>query len=78
MQVADPQKWDLVGALMEGKSVGSAQSPSQIERRFILPMRVLALSFPPDAGGEEMQVNGTRSWERLGMGGWALEILGLG
>jgi len=54
-QVANPQAWDNVGALMEGKSSGSAQSPSQLERRFITPMRILALSFPPDEGGDEMQ-----------------------
>ena len=53
--IADPQKWDLVGAIMESKSTGSAQSPSRLEREFVSPMRILALAFPPDLGGEPMQ-----------------------
>jgi hypothetical protein len=52
--VLNPQKWDLVGAVMESKSIGSAQSVSRLEREFISPMRVLSLAFPPDLGGDEM------------------------
>jgi hypothetical protein len=54
-QVKNPQRWDLIGSLMESKSIGSAQSPSKMEREFISPMRVLSLAFPPDLGGEDMQ-----------------------
>jgi hypothetical protein len=53
--VLTPQRWDLIGALVESKSIGSAQSPSRMEREFIGPMRVLSLAFPPDLGGDEMQ-----------------------
>lgn len=52
--VANPQAWDLVGGSMIGRNIGSAQSPSKMERDIINPMRVLSLAFPPDAGGEEM------------------------
>ena len=53
--VANPQAWDLVGDFAVMKSVGSAQSPSRLEREFIAPMRILGLAFPPDAGGERME-----------------------
>ena len=49
------QKWDFINTLMESKSIGSAQSPSRLEREFISPMRILSLAFPPDLGGEDMQ-----------------------
>ena len=48
----NPARWDLVNAYMESKSIGSAQSPSRLEREFIQPMRVLSLAFPPDLGGD--------------------------
>jgi hypothetical protein len=53
--VAAPNRWDLVAALMESKSIGSAQSPSRLEREFLSPMRILALAFPPDLGGDDMR-----------------------
>uniref|UniRef100_A0A7S4EV24 Uncharacterized protein n=1 Tax=Chrysotila carterae TaxID=13221 RepID=A0A7S4EV24_CHRCT len=54
-QISNPQKWDLVGSLAEGKSIGSASSPSRLEREFLSPMRILSLAFPPDAGGDDLQ-----------------------
>lgn len=50
-----PGNWDQIGAITETTSIGSAASVSKLEREFLTPMRILALSFPPDAGGEEMQ-----------------------
>ena len=44
-QIKNPQQWDAIGATMVSKSIGSAQSPSRMEREFIQPMRILALSF---------------------------------
>ncbi|KAL1525299.1 hypothetical protein AB1Y20_020161 [Prymnesium parvum] len=50
-----PGRWDQIGALTETTNIGSAASVSKLDREFLTPMRILALSFPPDAGGEEMQ-----------------------
>jgi len=51
----EPGRWDLVSALTESSSIGSAASVSKLEREFLTPMRILSLAFPPDAGGDEMQ-----------------------
>jgi len=53
--VGFPGRWDQIGELTASTNIGSAASVSKLEREFLTPMRILALSFPPDAGGEEMQ-----------------------
>jgi len=53
-QVMEPNTWDNIGNLMSGSSIGSAQSPSKLEREIVNPMRIVSLAFPPDAGGDEM------------------------
>ena len=53
--VAQPGRWDQISALVTSTDIGSAASVSRLEREFITPMRQIALSFPPDLGGEEMQ-----------------------
>ena len=51
-RVGSPQRWDLIGAWI---GIGGDTSASRLEREFITPMTILALAFPPDAGGDEMQ-----------------------
>mmetsp|Transcript_14119 Transcript_14119/g.42301 ORF Transcript_14119/g.42301 Transcript_14119/m.42301 type:complete len:298 (+) Transcript_14119:289-1182(+) len=51
----EPGRWDSIGAITESTDIGSAASVSKLEREYLTPMRILALAFPPDAGGEEMQ-----------------------
>jgi len=51
-RVRNPQRWDLIGAFI---GVGGDSSASRLEREFISPMTILALAFPPDAGGDDMQ-----------------------
>lgn len=53
--VGYPGRWDQIGALTETTNIGSAASVSKLDREFLTPMRILALAFPPDAGGEDMQ-----------------------
>ena len=53
--LSQPGRWDKIFALTESTNIGSAQSVSRLDREFITPMRILALAFPPDLGGEEMQ-----------------------
>jgi len=53
--VGFPGRWDQIGTLTETTSIGSAVSVSKLDREFLTPMRILSLSFPPDAGGDEMQ-----------------------
>jgi hypothetical protein len=53
--LAQPGRWDKIFALTESTNIGSAQSVSRLDREFITPMRILALAFPPDLGGEDMQ-----------------------
>lgn len=51
-RVGNPQRWDLIGAWI---GIGGDTSASRLEREFLTPMTILALAFPPDAGGDEMQ-----------------------
>lgn len=51
----NPGRWDTIAALAESFDIGSAASVSSLEREYLTPMRILTLSFPPDAGGDEMQ-----------------------
>ena len=51
-RVRNPQRWDLIGAFI---GIGGDSSASRLEREFLSPMTILALAFPPDAGGDEMQ-----------------------
>lgn len=51
----NPGRWDSIAALTESSDIGSAASVSSLEREYLTPMRILTLSFPPDAGGDEMQ-----------------------
>ena len=51
-RVKSPNRWDLIGAFA---GLGGDSSASRLEREFLTPMTILALAFPPDAGGDEMQ-----------------------
>ena len=51
-----PGRWDLINKLTESTDIGSAASVSVLEREFLTPMRIISLAFPPDLGGDEMQV----------------------
>ena len=51
-RVAQPQRWDLIGAFL---GLGGEPSASRLEREFLSPMTALALAFPPDEGGDDMQ-----------------------
>jgi len=53
--LAEPGRWDRIVSLTETGTAGAATSVSRLEREFVTPMKILALSFPPDLGGEEMQ-----------------------
>jgi len=53
--LAQPGRWDRISEIVTSTDIGSAASISRLEREFITPMRQIALSFPPDMGGEEMQ-----------------------
>lgn len=53
----DPGRYDRISELTESKTAGAGTSNSRMEREFVTPMKILALSFPPDLGGEEMQTN---------------------
>ena len=53
--VSQPGRWDLIYALTASTDIGSAASVSRLDREFVTPMRQIALSFPPDMGGEDMQ-----------------------
>ena len=52
--LSEPGKWDRISALTTSTDIGSAASVSRLDREFITPMRILALAFPPDMGGDEM------------------------
>jgi len=49
-----PGRWDRIGDLTSSTDIGSAASVSRLEREFVTPMKILALAFPPDLGGEDM------------------------
>ena len=51
----NPGRWDRIGELTASSDIGSAASVSRLEREFVTPMKILALAFPPDLGGEDMQ-----------------------
>lgn len=53
--LAQPGRWDRISEIVTSTDIGSAASVSRLEREFITPMRQIALAFPPDMGGEEMQ-----------------------
>jgi len=53
----NPGRYDLIWALTETGTAGAGTSVSRLEREFVTPMKILALAFPPDLGGEEMQEN---------------------
>jgi len=55
--LSDPGRYDRISAITEAGTAGSATSVSRLEREFVTPMKILALSFPPDLGGEEMQTS---------------------
>jgi hypothetical protein len=52
--LSQPGRWDQIYAITTSTDIGSAASVSRLDREFILPMRQIALAFPPDLGGEEM------------------------
>jgi len=52
--LAQPGRYDRITALTTSSDIGSAASVSRLDREFITPMRILALSFPPDLGGDDM------------------------
>ena len=51
----EPGRWDLIGEITSSSNIGSAASVSRLDREFVTPMKILALAFPPDIGGEQMQ-----------------------
>ena len=52
-QVKDTNSWGEIGQLFNGQNARGGQGqPSAIERNFINPMRILALSMPPDTADE--------------------------
>jgi len=50
--VSDIDQWGEVGQLFSVNNNKGQGQPSKIERDFVNPMRVLLLSFPPDASDE--------------------------
>jgi len=55
--LAQPGRWDRISEIVTSTDIGSAASISRLEREFITPMRQIALAFPPDMGGEDMQTS---------------------
>jgi len=53
--LSQPGRWDIIFKVTEAQSAGAATTVSRLEREFITPMRQVALAFPPDMYGEEMQ-----------------------
>jgi hypothetical protein len=53
--LSQPGRWDLIFKLTEAQTAGAATTVSRLDREFITPMRQVALAFPPDMYGEEMQ-----------------------
>lgn len=53
--LSQPGRYDRITDLVLSTDIGSAASVSRLDREFVTPMRILALAFPPDLGGEEMQ-----------------------
>jgi hypothetical protein len=50
-----PGQWSLIYSLTASTSIGSAASVSKLDQDFIIPMKSIALTFPPDVGTEDMQ-----------------------
>lgn len=48
----DPQKWGDIGQLFQVNNNKGQGQPSRIERDYVNPMRILALSMPPDTADE--------------------------
>lgn len=67
-RVRSPQQWDLVGSFL---GLGGDGSGSRLERELINPMTILSLSFPPDAGGDEMAEAITEFRKAMGLLGKA-------
>ena len=56
--LSEPTRWDLLYKVTEVQTAGAgATSVSRLEREFITPMRQVALAFPPDLYGDEMQAS---------------------
>jgi len=53
--LSQPGRWDLIYKVTDVQTAGAATSVSRLEREFITPMRQVALAFPPDLYGDEMQ-----------------------
>lgn len=52
-QIDDPSRWGEVGQVFVGSNARGGQGqPSQIERNFVNPMRILGLSMPPEEADE--------------------------
>lgn len=52
-QIADTQEWGKVGQMFNSMNARGGQGqPSNMERNFINPMRILGLSMPPDIADE--------------------------
>ena len=56
--LSQPGRWDLIYKVTDVQTAGAgATSVSRLEREFITPMRQVALAFPPDLYGDEMQAS---------------------
>jgi len=53
--LGQPGRWDLIYKITEAQTAGAATTVSRLDREFITPMRQVALAFPPDLQGDEMQ-----------------------
>merc|ERR1719223_217709 len=52
-QIEDVQEWGKIGQMFNSMNARGGQGqPSNMERNFINPMRILALSMPPDTADE--------------------------
>lgn len=53
-KISTPERWDVFVKFVKTKNAASAADPSPMDRNFVVPMRAIALGYPPDEGGNEL------------------------